>query len=156
MAHWRVRGGEQAAINHDETLTLDEKVRNAMKKLGLSTPPPQEDEDCEGGACPLPSDENVVTEQTKQENPFEMASRIASDMGVNKDLALAALGATGEVNPGRERKSDEHAARALIQHELDIIEGVPSDSNEVQQLVSEGHELFSGSKSSGICRREYG
>lgn len=141
-AHWRVRGGEQAAINHDETLSLDEKVRNAMKKLGLSTPPPQEDGDCEGGACPLPSDENAVKEQIKQENPFEMASRIASEMGVNRDLALAALGATGEVNPGSERKLDEQAARALIQHELDIIEGIPSDSSDVQQLISEGHELF--------------
>ncbi|KAI2513952.1 thioredoxin [Fragilaria crotonensis] len=147
--HWKVRGGEQAttALGDDKPQSLDEKVRNAMRKLGLSAPAmPQEDEpegeECEGGACPLPTEEKVTTAAVEQESAFDMAVRIASDMGVNKDLAMAALGATGEISPGSDPKLNEDAARAMIQQELDIIQGVPDDNEDVQQLVSEGHEIF--------------
>ena len=144
--HWKVRGGDQASASDtkDETLSLDEKVRKAMQKLGLSAPKmlQDEEEECEGGACPLPTELNATTEAVKGENAYDMAARIASDMGVNKDLAMAALGATGEKSAGSEPKLNEEAARALIQRELDIIEGVAADSEDVQQLVSEGHEMF--------------
>jgi thioredoxin len=144
--HWKVRGGEQASASDtkDETLSLDEKVRKAMQKLGLSAPKmlQDEEEECEGGACPLPAELNATTEAVKEENAYDMAARIASDMGVNKDLAMAALGATGEKLTGSEPKLNEEAARALIQRELDIIEGIAADSEDVQQLVSEGHEMF--------------
>ena len=146
---WKVRGGEQAssALEENKAQSLDEKVRNAMRKLGLSAPAmPQEDEpeaeECEGGACPLPTEEKVTTAAVEQESAFDMAARIASDMGVNMDLTMAALGATGEISPGSDPKLNEEAARAMIQQELSIIDSVPTDSEDVQQLVSEGHEIF--------------
>jgi thioredoxin 1 len=154
---WKVRGGEQAATETVATeqeegtdgLSLDQKVKNAMEKLGLKSPPSgegeqTEGEECEGGVCEMPSAEagETAAAPTSRESAHVMAARIATDMGVNQDLALAALGATGEVNPGSERKLDEQAARALIQQELDIIANTPEDSESVQTLVSEGHEIF--------------
>jgi thioredoxin len=160
---WRVRGGEQASAGAetitDEELSLDEKVRRAMKKLGLTPPPPLEeaeevvgsDKSCEGDVCPMPESPSSLEEPTDemkrkrerlQESPHVVAERIASEMGVNKELALAALGATGEEEPGKGRKMDEEAARSLIQQELDIIAGIPEDSNDVHQLVSEGNDVF--------------
>ncbi|KAI2494180.1 hypothetical protein MHU86_20374 [Fragilaria crotonensis] len=44
--------------------------------------------------------------------------------------------------PRSDPKLNEDAARAMIQQELDIIQGVPDDNEDVQQLVSEGHEIF--------------
>jgi thioredoxin len=152
-AHLKVRGGEEAAAtvvttDDEEELSLDDKVRNAMKKLGLSPPPPAEEPSSEeqpeeeSEAAASEEVDQPIADPVEEENPFDMASRIALDMGVNQDLALAALGATGEVEPGSERKLDEQAARALIQGELDIIAGIPDDSEDVQQLLSEGHEKF--------------
>lgn len=152
-ALWRVRGGDQeetataaetAATEGVEEESLDQKVRKAMDKLGLKSPPPvveeAGEEECEDGVCAMPA--AAAEPAAEQESPQSMATRIADDMGVNKDLALAALGATGEVDPGRERILDEQAARALIQGELDVIAGIPADSENVQELVGEGHEVF--------------
>lgn len=140
---WKIRGGEQAATettaDGTEEPSLDEKVKNAMKKLGLQAPPSAQDEGTDGVS---PTPEKKQESSQEQEDAFTVAERIASDMGVNKDLALAALGATGEVEHGVGRRIDEEAARALIQHELDMIGGISEDSEDVQQLVSEGHDVF--------------
>jgi thioredoxin 1 len=143
----KLRGGEQE-INAPESWnvkrekSLDEKVRDAMKKLGLGHELVGDTSDqCEDGVCPLPTEEPVsITEQS--ELVYDMAKRIASEMGVNEDLALAALGATAEHTENGSRKMDESAAKSLIQNELELIGKIPVDCAEVQQLVSEGHEIF--------------
>lgn len=137
-----LRGGEStaAAETTKEELSLDQKVKNAMKKLGLSQgdASTDEQEDCEGGACPLPSSTDAATNaegETKEAavdvNPYDMAKRIAQDMNVAEDLAMAAIGATSELLPGNERRLDEDAARAMIQQELDVIANIPADSKDV-------------------------
>jgi thioredoxin len=141
------RGGEQEtttseSLDREQEKSLDEKVRDAMKKLGLVHELEGESsEKCEDGVCPLPSEEPASIKE-QPELIYDMAKRIASEMGVSEDLALAALGATGDHAENGSRKMNEIAAKSLIQNELDIIGRIPADSAEVQQLVSEGHEIF--------------
>ena len=71
-----------------------------------------------------------------------MASRIALEMGVEKDLAMAALGATSEEQEDGDRTLNEHSARAMIQYELDAVAAIHDDHEQVQLLVSEGHDIF--------------
>ena len=114
-----VRGGDE------ETLTLDEKVRKAMSKLGLGppkakepTPPPTtttttttassaKDEECKDGVCPMPDDtattpaSNEATSTSPSQKQLDMnveqlADKIANDMNVHPSLAMAALGATSK------------------------------------------------------------
>ena len=158
---WGLRGGESSTPTTIETeeLSLEEKVQNAMKKLGLQVPETTTDPEdaCVDGACPLPTpvgDERAEEEkpppapkrqifktEERKEDAHTMAARIAKDMGVEKDLAMAALGATsGEY--GDDRSLNEEGARAMIQYELDAVGAIKEDSAEVQQLVSEGHDVF--------------
>lgn len=169
LAFWRIRGGGDtegqsttlSPAKEESTgteLSLDEKVRNAMEKLGLTgTTSDDTTQQCEDGICELPpavepteisslEDDTKPTKDATQppirEGPHAMAERIAADMDIGKDLAMAALGATGVVQADNERKFDETAARELIQQELNFISSVSEDQEEVKELVSEGHEVF--------------
>ena len=112
-----LRGGDE------EVLTLDEKVRKAMSKLGIGPPPKKvedpkpepptepaatttDDAECEDGVCPVPdappSKSNdvvtppppAVTQEQLDMDVEELADKIADDMNVHPSLAMAALGAT--------------------------------------------------------------
>ena len=136
----------------EEELSLDQKVWRTMKRLGLSRGHPdgpseslgqeKDDELCKDGVCALPSATTEATGwsgpetasvPTTEQNPQVLADKIASDMGVAGDLAMAALGATSELLPDGERRLNEDAARSLIQQELDIIDRIPHDSKEVSR-----------------------
>ena len=137
------RGGDSAPPQETQELSLDEKVHAAMKKLGL-TPPGDEGDDnavaCEGGVCSMPETTSVVTtsetkepsSSTLQENPHALAARIAKEMQVDEALAMAALGATSIMEGGtQQRRYDEAAAQKMIQQELSWIEKVTDDCDEV-------------------------
>ena len=160
-AFWRARGGGDANPQStitvpekeivDDALSLDEKVQNAMEKLGLVDDDKRKQE-CDGGKCELQSVESSKTsslhEATKksvtQECPHAMAERICREMNVTKELAMAALGATAvdDAQSETERKLDENAARTLIQQELNLISSISEDREDVQKLVTEGHDIF--------------
>jgi hypothetical protein len=55
-------------------------------------------------------------------------------------MAWAALGATSTVDDNNQRIFHEQSAREMIQLELEMIEQITEESEEVQQLVSEGYE----------------
>jgi hypothetical protein len=136
------RGGDSAPPQETQELSLDEKVHAAMKKLGL-TPPGDEGDDnavaCEGGVCSMTETTSGVTSETKepssstlQENPHALAARIAKEMQVDEALAMAALGATSIMEGGtQQRRYDEAAAQKMIQQELSWIEKVTDDCDEV-------------------------
>lgn len=130
------RGGDQ-----EEVLTLDEKVQKAMEKLGIEQPAATAtgDGDCKDGVCPMQASADAEAETPEQETASAMANRIAKDMNVEVSLALAALGATS-TTANNSRKYNEEIARSMIQQELDMINTVPEDSPEVQQLVKEGYD----------------
>lgn len=152
---WRIlRGGERE-------LTLDEKVHAAMEKLGLHPPAAFDDDHtdetgCENGVCEMPQEQTMTaTAETttttttttpvtktseKQEDPQSMAQRIAQTMKIDSSMAWAALGATSTVDDNNKRIFHEHAAREMIQLELEMIEQITEDCEEVQKLVSEGYE----------------
>ena len=152
----RMRGGD------DETLTLDQKVQAAMRKLGLKPPEmPVEEEkkeaqECEGGICPMPNPPAVApvvvdlpeepTETTgvpeAEMNVHQVAKDMAQEMGVDPSLAMAALGATAQSPEDSGRVYFPDQARAMIQQELDMIEQVPADAPTVQTLVDEGFDPF--------------
>ena len=150
---WCMRGGASTPTSQEEELSLDDKVKAAMEKLGL-TPPDlgddgNDDAMCEGGVCtprePQASSTSTVLETTNEtppQDPHEMAPRIAKDLGVDESLAWAALGATISMGGETERRYDEDAAREMIRQELVFIEKVSKDAQEVKQLVSEGHDIF--------------
>jgi thioredoxin-like negative regulator of GroEL len=145
-------GGSQAE------LTLDEKVHAAMRKLGLDAPdsgdeaasnvqtaastssePQEEGEgECVDGVCPIPEKPSIDFDVDAT------ATRIASDMSVDRSLAMAALGATSKIDQedNSRRTYNEEAATAMIQQELEMISAVSEDSEEVKQLVSEGFDSF--------------
>jgi len=135
-----LRGGEEK--------TLDEKVFAAMNKLGLSTPSDEVDENgCKDGVCPMPgqtTDNNKPEEETtsSSQDPVEMADRMAKEMGIDSYMAMAAIGATSTLNDKNQRTFNESSARAMIQSELDLIAGIPEDSEDVQTLVKEGFDVF--------------
>lgn len=131
-----------------EEMSLDEKVQAAMKKLGIEQP--DGDDGCEGGVCSMPAattatatagddvQENRITEETVADH----AAEIAKSMNVDESLAMAALGATAVKDNANNNSYSETAARAMIQQELDLMEKIPEDGEQVQQLVSEGHDAF--------------
>jgi len=127
-------------------MTLDEKVQAAMKKLGLEQPDVGSNDGCEGGVCPMPAatttDNAEESNRIKEDALVERAAEIAKSMNVDESLAMAALGATAAPGANNERTYSETAARAMIQYELDMMETIPEDSEQVQQLVSEGHDSF--------------
>lgn len=146
------RGGADSTVAEDATSTsagvdgdeksLDEKVREAMKKYGLNPDvevPVDDDDDqersdvgstemnCEGGVCEIPSKEEAP--QT-EEDINEMADRIAAELDVDRQIVMAALGATA-TGEGDYRRVDETLARELIVAERDAISGVTEDCDEV-------------------------
>mmetsp|Transcript_2622 Transcript_2622/g.7696 ORF Transcript_2622/g.7696 Transcript_2622/m.7696 type:complete len:475 (+) Transcript_2622:267-1691(+) len=151
------RGGADSTIAEDvtsdsattgEEKSLDEKVREAMKKYGLNpdvdVPVDDDDDDddvastemnCEDGVCEMPSQQVSQTE----EDINDMADRIAAELGVDRQIVMAALGATA-TGEGDYRRVNETLARELIVAERDAISGVTEDCDEVMQLVSEGHD----------------
>ena len=140
-----LRCGYQDDDNDDgEEMSLDEKVHAAMRKLGLEQPDATNDE-CEGGVCPVPATTAAAADgehRITEGSLVECAAEIAKSMNVDKSLAMAALGATVARGANNERTYSETAARAMIQYELDLIETIPEDSEQVQQLVSEGNDSF--------------
>ena len=125
-----------------EEKSLDEKVREAMKKYGLNPDvevPADDDDDneegdvastemnCEGGVCEIPSEQAPQTE----ENINDMTDRIATELDVDRQIVLAALGATA-TGEGDHRRVDEALARELIMAERDAISGVTEDCDEVR------------------------
>ena len=107
---------------------------------------------CEGGVCTLeqstsaPSaacderkfdDSNTVAktdaskiDETGQQDMYEIADRISSDMSVPKEIAMAAISASF-LGMGDERRIDEEAARSIVRAEVDAIRNVPEDCEEV-------------------------
>jgi len=148
------------AIEEEEP-SLDDKVYAAMKKLGMSPPSPSEamldeDSNCQDGVCTIPSTTTGETSantlesltsttplpQTEQD-PNILAKTIAKDMKVDPRLAMAAIGATSTFGGDQnQRIYDEQAARDMIQYELDLIEKIPLDDPNVEQLVQEGYDAF--------------
>lgn len=147
-----LRGGGQ-----EEVLTLDEKVKKAMRKLGLSPPREvvvEEQDKCKhrlpsppplqpatattAAAASTESNANtrkpISPKQKKSDlNVEDLAAKISCDMNVHPSLAMAALGATSTfetANP-TSRKYNEELARNMIQQELYTIESVEADSEEV-------------------------
>ncbi len=133
-----LRGGEEKS--------LDEKVFAAMEKLGLSTPSDEVDENgCKNGVCPMPGQQTTQEEEStavSSQDPVEMADRMAKEMGIDSYMAMAAIGATSTMNDKNQRIFNESSARAMIQTELDLIAGIPEDSEDVQTLVKEGFDVF--------------
>ena len=125
-----------------EEKSLDEKVREAMKKYGLDPDVeiPADDGDdneeddvastemnCEGGVCEIPSEQAPQTE----EDINDMTDRIAAELDVDRQIVLAALGATA-TGENDHRRVDEGLARELIVAERDAISGVTEDCDEVR------------------------
>ena len=125
-----------------EEKSLDEKVREAMKKYGLNPDvevPADDDDDneegdvastemnCEGGVCEIPSEQAPQTE----EDINDMTDRIAAELDVDRQIVLAALGATA-TGENDHRRVDEGLARELIVAERDAISGVTEDCDEVR------------------------
>ena len=148
VAALELRGGYQDGTDDEHEMTLDEKVQAAMKKLGLEQP--SGDDECAGGACPVPSPPSSSSSSSSdngegrisEKDVAKRAVELAQSMQVDESLAMAALGATASHGPNNERTYSESAARAMIQQELDLISTIPEDCDEVQQLVSEGNDLF--------------
>lgn len=153
-----VRGGAgpDATDSHAETEpSLDEKVYAAMQKLGMRPPVAAADDDddddnvagdgqtsdCKDGVCVRPTTSTTMT--TDRQNPVELANRLAAELSVASDLAMAAVGATATTDGNSNtRVLNEAAARDLIQQELDLIDRIPSDAPHVLTLVEEGHDAF--------------
>ena len=146
------RTAEPADVDTGEGRSLEEKVREAMKKYGLDPDAPpaaaanDEDNDdvhgernCEGGVCEIPRQEARLEEENGDVGPMEpqteedinaMADRITSELEVDRQIVLAALGATA-TGEGDQRRVDEALARELILAERDAISGVTEDCEEV-------------------------
>lgn len=145
-----LRCGYQDEGGEVEEMSLDEKVKRAMEKLGISQPTGTGDDECEGGACPMPATP-IATEETSSETSeasipesqlTQRAAEIAQSMSVDESLVMAAFGATMKMGNNNERVYSETATRAMIQQELDLISTIPEDCEQVQQLVSEGNDIF--------------
>jgi thiol-disulfide isomerase/thioredoxin len=76
-------------------------------------------------------------EAVTQQDIDKIAETISTDMDVPKDIALAALYSTFNNN-----QINEEAARTIVHAEVSAISNVAEDSPEVQQLVSEGFDMF--------------
>ena len=156
------RGGADSTVAEDATGTsagvdgeeksLDEKVREAMKKYGLnpdvevSADDDEEDDvgstemNCEGGVCEIPSSKEEAPQTEEDIN--EMADRISDELDVDRQIVMAALGATS-TGEGDHRRVDETLARELIVAERDAISGVTEDCDEVCfYSKSTGEKMF--------------
>jgi thiol-disulfide isomerase/thioredoxin len=127
-----------------------------MKRLGLEV---EEElineehddatENCEGGVCTMP-DKSATAINTDNNNSSEkervgvteqdinnIADTIATEMNVPKDIALAAI-----YSSFTNDQLNEEAARTIVEAEVAATANVAEDSPEVQQLVSEGFDMF--------------
>lgn len=150
-----------SSSNSKEEVSLEDRVEAAMRKLGLNPPSEStsyqnndtevldsttptanssnENLECEGGICEIKSPS--TTGLTSKESFDDMKSRLVEEMGVNESIVHAALGATLIAGDGAlESRLDEEAARSMIANERDAIERILEDCEEVEQLVSEGHD----------------
>ncbi len=142
-------------VSAPEEESLDDRVSAAMKRLGLeveeeeliteaSTTASDDANNCEGGVCAMPDADATATTNTDsaeeavtQQDIDKIAETISTEMDVPKDIALAAIYSTfnnGQIN--------EEAARTIVHAEVSAIANVAEDSAEVQQLVSEGFDMF--------------
>ncbi|KAL7541281.1 hypothetical protein ACHAXR_010771 [Thalassiosira sp. AJA248-18] len=122
-----------------------------------------DDMNCEGGVCtiedqpnesaiPAADDDSAIdmtatteaepTPPTTQEDILKVAERMASEMSVPQDIALAAIYSSFSETEDGYHKINEEAARSIVQFEVDAIAGVPEDCDEVTQLVDEGFDAF--------------
>jgi thiol-disulfide isomerase/thioredoxin len=136
--------------------TLDDRVSAAMKRLGLEVEEELTSDGsvslsdnatkCEGGVCTMPDNSTIATntdmngEAVTEQDINNMAEAISIEMNVPRDIALAAIYSsfTGSNN----NRINEEAARCIVQAEVSAIANVAEDSPEVQQLVSEGFDVF--------------
>ncbi len=153
-----------AAASAQGEESLDDRVFAAMRRLGLGgddtmvatgsikhddtandvSPPPAESlgKNCEGGVCTINEDTasnaKEIIQPSTQEELYEIAERIATEMLVPRDIVLAAIYSSfsGKDN---NRQLNEAAARSIIQAEIDAITGVSENCAEVKQLVEEGY-----------------
>lgn len=156
------RGGDvdSAVVTEDENVatqdvsaideeSLDDRVSAAMKRLGLeveeeeglNTEASDDASNCEGGVCTIPENTNASTETddqpVTQQDIDKIADTISTEMNVPKDIVLAAIYSTFHND-----QVNEEAARSMVQAEVSAIANVAEDSPEVQQLVSEGFDVF--------------
>ncbi len=147
--------------------SLDDRVSAAMKRLGLeveeeltaedSTPASNNAANCEGGVCAMPkadaapaaiteSTDDTATQQqdiaaeeqgVTQQDIDKIAETISTEMSVPKDIVLAAIYSTFDND-----QINEEAARSIVEAEVAAIANVAEDCEEVQQLVSEGFDMF--------------
>jgi len=158
-----VRGGDSSGSvndvdNVEEEVSLEDKVAAAMAKLGLSPDGLENDgqNENDGEAKEAETDNNPPEETQEEEEEEETEptneheheniqttiQRISKDMNVDERIVVAALGATREENGVEDGRLNEKAAREMIQMELDAIASVEEDCEEVQTLISEGHQPF--------------
>jgi thiol-disulfide isomerase/thioredoxin len=146
-----LRGGADATT---EEASLDEKVYAAMRKLGMKPPTDDDGDDsivgtgeateCTDGVCSIPTKTTTTTAATTDsQDPIALANRLASELGVDASLAMAAVGATATMDSDNNtRVLSESAAKQMIQQELELIDNIPSDAPHVMTLVEEGHDAF--------------
>ena len=142
-----------------EEESLDDRVSAAMKRLGLEVEEELIGEDtttasdnagnCEGGVCVMPdaattpatNTEEAATQATEeavtQEDIDKLAETISTEMTVPKDIVLAAI-----YSSFNNDQINEEAARSIVEAEVSAISNVAEDCDEVQQLVSEGFDMF--------------
>ncbi|KAL7499143.1 hypothetical protein ACHAWT_007515 [Skeletonema menzelii] len=142
-----------------EEESLDDRVSAAMKRLGLEVEEELIGEDtttasdnagnCEGGVCVMPDaattpatkTEEAATQTTEeavtQEDIDKLAETISTEMTVPKDIVLAAI-----YSSFNNDQINEEAARSIVEAEVSAISNVAEDCDEVQQLVSEGFDMF--------------
>lgn len=152
---------EAANAEEGDERSLEEKVREAMKKYGLDPDAPpasaaaddgNSEMNCEGGVCEIPHQQEEQGEEAAvavDSEPIEtqmeedinaMANRITAELEVDRQIVLAALGATA-TGDGEQRRVDESLARELILAERDAISGVTEDCDEVCMI---SHFYFDG------------
>jgi len=148
-------------LGDDDSTSATES--NTVSESSPPPPPPvsESDTNCEGGVCTLeqPNDtasttdtadnvsdevvaEEVAAPTTAQEDIYQIAERISTDMSVPQDIAMAALYSSFSGTGDEDRQIDEEAARSIVQSEVDAMANVPEDCPEVKQLVDEGFDAF--------------
>lgn len=136
--------------------TLDDRVSAAMKRLGLEVEEELTSDGsvslsdnatkCEGGVCTMPDNSTIATntdmngEAVTEQDINNMAEAISIEMNVPRDIALAAI--YSSFTGSNKNRINEEAARCIVQAEVSAIANVAEDSPEVQQLVSEGFDVF--------------
>jgi thiol-disulfide isomerase/thioredoxin len=143
----------------DETATATEngyETTDVVEEQQQQQQP--EAEECAHGVCAMPVSEETVSEPIEESEPVletqsvskgdvpmdvnAVATKIASEMQVDRSLAMAALGATSELLDDSTRRYNEEAAKDMIQQELTMINQIHDDMEEVKQLVEEGFDPF--------------